>query len=82
MPALSSVASSWLKTRNSRVLTREDCGSRSEKPATAPFGCIERTYKPFSSSSWRSLASFSATYTPSTISPLGEARRQRNSTLN
>src|SRR5262245_29831543 len=38
--------------------------------------------RPFSSRSRRKRASLSATYTPSTISPEGDARRQRNSTLN
>src|SRR5579864_630504 len=82
MPALSSVASSWLKTRNSRVLIRRRCGScSSEIPAIAPFWRRERTNSPLSSRSCRSRASFSATYTPSTISPLGDASRHRNSTL-
>ena len=37
MPALSSVASSWLKTRNSRVLIRRRCGSCSDSPPMAPL---------------------------------------------
>ena len=32
MPAFSSVASSWLKTRNSRVLMLRRCGRRSDTP--------------------------------------------------
>src|SRR5581483_11599546 len=80
MPAFSSVASSWLKTRNSRVLRLRRWGRRSERPAIAPFGWTERTKRPFSSNSWRRRVSLSATYTPSTISPLGDASRQRNST--
>ena len=43
MPALRSVASSWLKTRNSRGGTRRLLGRRTATPAIAPFGCSEST---------------------------------------
>src|SRR5947207_16026555 len=46
----------------------------------APLGRSERTYKPFSSRSCRRRDSLSAAYTPSMISPFGDASRQRNST--
>ena len=51
MPAFSSVASSWLKIRNSRMLMLWDCGRRRDSPATAPLGFMERTCRPFSWSS-------------------------------
>src|SRR5579864_8093307 len=50
-------------------------------PPMACFGCTDSTKRPFSSNSWRSRASLSAAYTPSTISPFGEASLQRNSTV-
>ena len=74
MPAFSSVASSWLNTRNSRIGTC--AGARvagSDSPARARAGCTPRTQKPFCSRSWRRWASLSETWTSSRISPVRRA---------